>query len=102
MCTFVLATSNVGVPGRVVAVMDAASSVAQFTEAQKGPSDAVALTGVGDHAFYSSSQSMIQLLKGKNLVIVQATLRVPGGAAVKPGVVKADLTALGQSIASQI
>jgi hypothetical protein len=97
ICTFVLSSSNVGVSGHVTAVRNDTSSAAEFTQAQQSPSDAVVLTGVGDRAFYSPSQSTIQLMKGKTVVVVQASLR-----SSKPAAVNSDLIALGRSIAAEI
>jgi hypothetical protein len=102
ICTFILASSNVGPPGRVIAIMDTASSATLFSRAQAGHGDSAAVLGIGDRAYYTPSLSTLALMKGKTLVTLQAALRVPGLAQPKPNVVKSDLIALGRVVAAQL
>jgi hypothetical protein len=103
MCRFILASSNVGRPGSVVAVIDTASSMDAFRFAQAGYADAAAVPGVGDRAYYSPSLCVLTLMKGTALVTVQAALvEVPGAAPPLPNVLKSDLIALGQIVDAQL
>lgn len=102
ICRFVLSASNVGPPGSVTVTSNSKASSSVFDQSKQANPGAEAVTGLADDAFYLPATSTLQLLKGKTIVIVSATIRVPGSAQTKPDLLKADIIAFGKAVAATI
>jgi hypothetical protein len=77
-------------------------SAATFRKVKSQAMGAVSVAGVGDESFFAPGTVTLQLRKGTTVVVVWAHLRRPGTPAPSPSRVKADLVALGRSIAAQL
>ena len=102
ICTFTLTSSNAGAPGRLSITIDASASAAAFASTRRHSAGAIAVSGVGDSAFYLSSTATLHFLKGHSAGVIQADFRMPHGMPPEPGRVRADTTALGKRVAAAL
>jgi hypothetical protein len=102
LCQFMMTKSNIGVGGVVFLTMNHAASASSFRDVKSSTSDAQPITGLADDAFYVAKTGVVQFIKGKTLVIVQATLKAPTGPQPNPARLKADSLSLAHSIANQL
>jgi hypothetical protein len=108
-CVFTLSQSNVGLGqyngnGRVSLLLDATATAVAFKQAQAALAGAVAVTGVGDQAFYgaTSTNSSLQFLKGTTWVVITSELIEPAAKQTNPAILKTDAIALAKVISAQI
>jgi hypothetical protein len=101
-CHFNIKGSNLGMSGSAVVFETPGQTPQTYAIAKKIVPGAVAVSGVGNAAFYNPHTTSVELLKGKVVASAQAIFLNPGGPQVSAVKVKADVIALAKSVAKHI
>jgi hypothetical protein len=101
-CTFVVRSSNVGPGGTIVLTLSKSGNAADFAKSKSQVPGAVSVSGIGNNAFYIPADGELRFIKGTTVVVISARLSIPAQPQPKPAQLKADVLALGRSIASNV
>jgi len=73
-----------------------------FDQVHEQTTEAQAVSGVGDAAYFVPSSMTLYLVKGKAVLVAQAQLAAPGASAPSSAAVLPDLVSLGKAVAATL
>jgi hypothetical protein len=102
ICQFALVKSNAGPGGTVFMSLSANEGRPTFDQVHEQTTEAQAVSGVGDAAYFVPSSMTLYLVKGKAVLVAQAQLAAPGASAPSSAAVLPDLVSLGKAVAATL
>lgn len=101
-CHFAVKHSNLGVSGEAVISVTPGQSAATFKLAKKEVPGAVAVSGIGNGAFYVANTGSIELLKGNMVASAQGVFLDADAHPITSAKMKADVIVLAKAVAKHL
>jgi hypothetical protein len=101
-CHFQVKHSNLGVNGEAVVFITPGQTPATFKIAKKEVPGAVAVSGIGNGAFYDGHTGSIEMLKGNTVASAQGIFLSSSGPPITGAKIKADVIILAKAVAKHL